>query len=862
MSLRKLLNHWRAEPTIFENIAAWRKIPPRPASYVQLPTTLHPELANILSQKGIDKLFFHQKETWDHALNNRNVIVATGTASGKTLAYNLPILNELIQTGESRALYIFPTKALGQDQYSELQTLTSNLGIQIRDSSARIDHSKSTYSIPIAIYDGDTKSKDRPAIRANARILITNPDMLHLGILPHHTQWVDFFSNLKFIVIDEMHIYRGVFGSHVANVIRRLKRISRFYGSKPRFFLTSATIANPIELGEKLIEEEVELVDQDGSSQGPKDFLVYNPPLVDEELGLRRSSLLESVRLAEDLIHYDTQTIIFGRSRRAVELILTYLRERILISEDSSHSHPDEIENSINIVRGYRSGYLPSQRRGIEDGLRAGKIRGVVATNALELGIDIGEMNASILSGYPGTIASTWQQAGRAGRGEKPSLAILVTTASPLDQFLAHNPDYFFGRSPEQALINPNNLLILLGHLRCALFELPFKRDEQFGNLTSAEVEEFINFLIQEGVAHQSGEKFFWMAEHYPADGISLRVASPKRILLQREEQGTWLTIGEVDYQSASWLVHPEAIYLQESRMYLVEELDFEHGIARITPAAVDYYTIPRVNTSIDLLSVKEKTDINGGEKFFGEIMVSSQVTGYKQVKWFTHEQIGVGELDLPSYELNTMGYWLSIDPEIVVQLRQEGLWNNDVNKYGSSWTKNRDLARARDNYKCQVCGLEESETSHHVHHKIPFRQFESHLQANQLSNLITLCPSCHRRVENVVRLRSGLSGLAFILNQIAPIILMCDSKDLGVYSEAQSSLTDDNPVIVLFERIPAGIGFSQRLYENHDRLFQNALQLVQNCPCQDGCPSCVGPAGENGLGGKQETIALLSQLA
>lgn len=856
MSLNKLLSHWKAEPTIYENITAWQNIPPRSAQFEELPPDLHPSLVKVLTRRGINHLYTHQSAAWEFARAGQNVIVVTGTASGKTLAYNLPILHSLIQSGESRALYLFPTKALGQDQFNELQGLTKNLAEINRNSES--SDLISLHPVPVAIYDGDTKAKDKSTIRAKSRIVITNPDMLHIGILPHHTQWMEFFSNLQYVVLDEIHVYRGVFGSHVANVIRRLKRIASFYGSNPKFFLTSATIANPVELGEKLIEEPVRLVDKDGSSHGPRNFLIYNPPFVDPELGLRRSSLLESVRLAEDLIHYDVQTIIFGRSRRAIELILTYLRENILPKETRSIPHSG---NEVGFIRGYRSGYLPSERRAIEDGLRSGTIRGVVATNALELGIDIGEMSASLLSGYPGTIASTWQQAGRAGRGEEVSLVVLVTTASPLDQFFAHNPEYFFGRSPEQALVNPDNLLLLLAHIRCALFELPFDRAETFGNLTIEEFSEIMTLLGQEGIAHESGDKFFWMADRYPAENISLRVASADRILLQVEEDGRWVTFGEVDHQSASWLVHPQAVYLQESRMYLVNELDFEKGLARLEPSSVDYYTIPRVDTNIDLISVSGKAAVRSGEKYFGEILVSSQVTGYKQVKWFTHEQLGTGELELPSLELQTMGYWLALDPGAVENLRQNGMWSSDPNKYGPTWHEQKERARARDNYQCQVCGLEEQGRAHHVHHKIPFRQFETYHQANRLSNLITLCPACHQRVEKAVRLRSGLSGLAYILNQIAPIFLMCDTKDLGVYSDAQSALADGNPTIVLFERIPAGIGFSQRLFEDHDLLIHNAHQLVTGCLCKEGCPSCVGPAGENGIGGKKESIELLKLL-
>lgn len=858
MKLNQLLSHWRAEPTIYENISEWRKLQPRSAHFKPFPQDLHPGLSQALNKHGIDDLYQHQSVTWDLARSGQNVIIVTGTASGKSLAYNIPILDTLLRQETGRALYIFPTKALGQDQFDELQGFSSDLITQdnqfINDSEDNQDIQN--YPIPVAVYDGDTKPNDRAGIRKKARILITNPDMLHMGILPHHTRWAEFFSHLRYIVIDEIHIYRGVFGSHVANVIRRAKRITQFYGARPQFFLTSATIANPVDLGNKLIEEPVGLVDQDGSSQGQRDFLIYNPPIVDQDLGIRRSSLLESVRLAEDLLHYDLQTIIFGRSRRSVELILTYLKQKISINDPDSSTQGDQ-----EIIRGYRSGYLPAERRAIEIGLRTGKVRAVVATNALELGIDIGAMSASVLTGYPGSIASTWQQAGRAGRGENPSLVILIASANPLDQFLAHNPDYFFGRTPENAFINPDNLLILLAHLRCALFELPIQIGDTYGVLRNEELTEILELLLQEGEIHKSGSKYFWMADSYPADAISLRVASPSRILLKTLQDGNWITIGEVDYGSAPWLVHPNAIYLQQSQMYHVDDLNLERGFAQLRPMSTDYYTIPKINTNIELIDQIESTEVSGGEKAYGEILVVSQVTGFRQVKWFTHESLGAEELDLPPSKLNTLGYWISIHPETVENLRQNGLWSSDPNRYGKSWNNQRDLARARDSYQCQVCGADEVGRAHHVHHITPFRQFSSAKVANQLENLVTLCPSCHRRVETSVRLRSGLSGLAYVLNNIAPIYLMCDSKDIGVYSDPQSTLAEGNPIVVLYERIPAGIGFSQRLYEIHDSLLNNAKDLVDNCLCNEGCPSCIGPAGENGYGGKQETMALISLL-
>lgn len=857
MSIEKLLSHWRAEPSIAANITEWKKIEARSAQYVQFPDDLHPSLVESLENQGIFNLYSHQETTWNISNHGENVVIVTGTASGKSLAYNLPVLNRLLKEEFARALYIFPTKALGQDQYQDLQKLVGN----IADSDSRSSEKSpnSTFPIQAGIYDGDTKAQDRRNVRERSRILITNPDMLHMGILPHHTRWSEFFSGLQFVIIDEVHTYRGVFGSHVANVIRRLKRIANFYGTRPQFLLTSATIANPDRFAEDLIEEPIHLVDQDGSARGPVNFLVYNPPIVNEDLGLRRSTLLESVRLAEDLFVYDIQTIIFGRSRRNIELILTYLRQNLALNEKES----DGLDGNqpSQSIRGYRSGYLPSERREIEYGLRDGKVRTVVATNALELGIDIGEMSASVLAGYPGSIASTWQQAGRAGRSEQPSLVVFITTASPLDQFFAHNPEYFFKRSPESALINPDNLLILLAHLRCALFELPFQAGEQFGNFPIESLEEILDLLVLEGQVHLSKDKYFWLADQYPSQDISLRVASPKNILLQIPDRDSWRTIGEVDYESGTWLVHPQAIYIQESQMYIVEELDLENGFARMRSYPADFYTVPKVDTQIELVHLDASEEIRGGHKQRGELLVTSQVVGYRQVKWFTHENLGAEKLDLPGNELSTSGYWLSVDQAVVDSLRDQGFWSSAPNYYGSSWKRQRDRTRERDNYTCQACFQPEGNQAYHVHHKIPFRQFDSPDEANRLENLITLCPSCHHRAETAVRLRSGLSGLAHVLYNIAPIFLMCDVRDLGVHSDPQSSLADGKPTIVIFERVPAGIGFSQRLFETHQELILNAYKLVKSCPCTDGCPSCVGPAGENGVGGKLETISLLSLL-
>jgi DEAD/DEAH box helicase domain-containing protein len=834
MPINSLLDFWKHDSDTAPNLFAWRTLPSRPAQTHPFPTDLPAPLSQALIAAGIHSLYSHQLAAWTHSRTRENIILSTGTASGKTLGYNLPVIAELISNPNSRALYLFPTKALTQDQLSTFTNLTPE-----------------TWNLPPAIYDGDTPQKDRSAIRKNARIVLSNPDMLHTGILPHHTNWLEFFANLKFIVIDEAHTYRGVFGSHVANVIRRLKRVANFYGAKPQFILASATIGNPKELAEKLIEESVTLVDNDGSGRGPRHFIIYNPPLVDESLGLRKSSLLEGVRLAQDLLRNNIQSVIFARSRRSVEIILTYLQENL----------QSEIGSQKSQIRGYRSGYLPHQRREIEKGLRDGSVKTVVATNALELGIDIGGLGAAILVGYPGTVASARQQAGRAGRGLESAVAVMVASASPLDQFLAHHPEYFFERSPEQALVNPDHLLILLEHLRCAMFELPFQKGEGFGTISAETIEEYLNFLVENNEAHLSQEKYFWMADQYPAANISLRSASPQGVVIQTTMEDRPVTIGTVDGESAVWMTHPGAIYLHEAQQYFVEELNLEQHIARLRPIASDYYTEPLRGTQVTVLSESAQATVQGAEKKWGELQVTTQVTGFRKRRWYTHENLGEEPLDLPPSELQTTGYWLSLSEETIARLREAGAWTNDPNDYGPDWGKIRDRVRARDDYKCQVCGALEASRQHDVHHKVPFKAFISREDANRLENLTTLCPTCHHKVEANVRMRSGLAGLAYVLGNLAPLFLMCDAGDLGTHIEPVENQSFGQPSVVLYDQIPAGIGFSEKLFEMHDELIARAHELVSECACPDGCPSCVGPGGENGYGGKQEALEILKEL-
>lgn len=833
--IKTILSRWRSHPNIAENVIDWRVLPPKSPEISPLPEALFPALTDSLAALGIRSLFSHQAKAYELIQDGHNIAVVSGTASGKTLCYNLPVLDSLLKQPEGKALYLFPTKALSQDQLTHLHTT--------------LDRVKPQDGLRAEIYDGDTPQHLRSQLRREASIILSNPDMLHTGILPHHTAWKDFFTALRFIVIDEMHTYRGVFGSHVANVLRRLKRVSRFYGSQPQFILTSATIANPQNLAEGLIEKPITVIDVDGSPHGERHFLIYNPPLLDKKLGIRQSSLLEGALLAGELLEEGIQTIVFGRTRRSIELILTYLRQR------------GAFENP-NRVRGYRSGYLPRERRAIEEGLRRGEVQGVVATSALELGIDIGGIDASVLIGYPGSIAATRQQAGRAGRKLAPSLSILVTAPNALDQYLARHPEYFFDRSPERALIAPDNLLILLQHIRCAAFELPFQHREGFGAIPAERLVPFLDLLAQNGELHQQGERYFWMADRYPAADISLRNASPDQItLIVKGEPGHQQRIGQVDLNSAHWMVHPDAVYLHEGTSYLVEDLDLDAGAAYLRQVAVDYYTQAKQESQVEEKRVIKASQAIGAIKTLGDILVTTQVVGYRKVRWFTHEFLGGGEVDLPPTHLNTVGYWISLADATVEKLKDRMLWNADPNDYGPNWERIRKRVLQRDGNRCQVCGTSNGNHPLHVHHIQPFRSFPDRETANQLQNLITLCPTCHRQAETSVRIRSGMAGFSYVLHNLAPLLLMCDGEDIGMHYDPNSPLGDGNPTVVFYDNIPGGLGLCENLYELHNDFMRQGYETVSQCECEGGCPSCVGPVGEEISGGKIETLAILKAL-
>ena len=840
-------------------VAAWERIPPRPARTAPFPASLDPRLVAALKARGIESLYTHQAQAIEAVAHGEHIAVVTSTASGKTLCYNLPVLDALLKNPATTALYIFPTKALAQDQLAALRELIDALDT----------------NIPAQTYDGDTPRDRRRATRNAGGIVITNPDMLHTGILPHHTQWAGLFQNLRFVVLDELHTYRGVFGSHLANVIRRLKRIAAFYGSAPQFICCSATIANPLELAQKLLDAPspvrqergrvgvgVTLIDDDGAPRGEKHFILLNPPMIDPALGQRRSYTLEARDVAARFLAAGIQTIVFARARLTTEVLLTYLRDAL------SAAGPQGVDPQT--IRGYRGGYLAQERREIERGLREGSVRGVVATNALELGVDIGQLGAAVLAGYPGTIASAWQQAGRAGRRNDTSVAMMVASASPLDQYLVAHPRYFFERSPEHGLIAPDNLVILLNHVKCAAFELPFEAGEAFGSV--GPVDEFLDVLAEEGLVHRSGKSFRWIADSYPANGLSLRSGTDDTItIISRPDRSekparSDITIGQMDRLSAPTLIHEGAIYLHEGQQYLVERLDWEAGQALVKPVQVDYYTDASSSTDVRVLEESAHEDMGRTARSHGEVLITSLVTGYRKIKLYTHEVLGWGQVTLPEQEMRTSAYWQSISQDAAERLVAEGilLLPND---YGPSWNKARDAARARDGNRCRSCGAPEREgRQHDVHHLHPFREFgyargvnDDDQVANALDNLITLCPACHHRAEVSRGMRTALGGLAHALGNLAPLYLMCDPRDIGIAAEQRSTFSS-LPTITLYERIPAGIGFAQTLYDLHNELLIAARDLIAACPCDGGCPACIGP-GASDAEAKQQTIRLLNVL-
>jgi len=850
MAIDSVVHLLRTDPKFAPNVAAWERIPAREAVSAPPPEELRADLRDALRRRGIEHLYAHQAEAAAAALRGENVVLATGTASGKTLAYNLPILHQRLADPLSTVIYLFPTKALAQDQAAELARWEEVLGLG---------------ELGLRMYDGDTPQSRRTEYRRSARMLITNPDMLHVGILPHHTRWADFLSRLRYVVLDELHVYRGVFGSHMANVLRRLRRVCTFYqagsesGAGVQFLASSATIANPRELAERLIDSPVALFDRDGSPRAARHIVLYNPPLVNPSLGLRRSFIRETQEIVLRLLREGVQTAVFGRTRRTVELLLAALREYAAADGIDPHS-----------VRGYRAGYLSEERREIEAGLRSGSVRCVVATSALELGVDIGSLGAAVIAGYPGTVASFWQQAGRAGRREGESLAVLVASMDPLDQFLMGHPEFLLGRSPEHARINPANLAILSNHLRCAAFELPFAPGERFGSL---EVGELMAALAEDGELYraENGE-ISWVGETYPAAAVSLRTAGTDRVIVQEIREGTARMIGEVDRSAAPSWVHPGAIYLHEGRTYFIESLDWPAGIAVARPIDTDYYTEASTNVEFDVLAVRDSSEGGALRRAWGDLHVTASTGAFRQVRRTTGETVGHGEIDLPPNEFQTVGCWLWIAPDTLGEFEGEArefLALIGPNDYGPSWPEARRAARERDEFRCGRCGApERMRREHDVHHLVPFRSFgyipgtnENHKIANALENLVTLCNACHQKLEAQQGTHTALGGLAHALHNLAPLLLMCDARDVGVSVELRGKETG-SPTITFFDNLAEGLGLSDELYGSLPQLLSSAASLIRNCQCLTGCPACVGPVAPGAGPVKQVALRLAEILS
>jgi DEAD/DEAH box helicase domain-containing protein len=730
MQLEMLLDEWRRTPAFLNQVSTWHVAPARPAKFQPLPGWFHEELASALGQRGIHQMYSHQHTAVEHVHNGRHVMVVTPTASGKTLCYNAPVLDAICKDTSSRALYIFPTKALSQDQVAELHELVGHLQTQIQSFT----------------YDGDTPLHARQKIREAGHIVVTNPDMLHSAVLPHHTKWLRLFENLKYVIIDEAHIYRGVFGSHVANVIRRLMRICKFYGSSPQFILSSATVANPGELGRELVGDDVEVVDESGAPQGERHTIFYNPPIVQPQLGLRRSSLQEANRIGVRMLKEGISTIAFVKARTQVEVLASYWKNGV----------PERMRTQ---VVGYRGGYLPNERRQIERDLRNGIIRGVVSTNALELGVDIGSLDASITVGYPSSIASFRQQSGRAGRRMGLSASFFIANASALDQYMVTHPEAVLEGSPESARVYPENLLILCDHLKCAAYELPFAQDESFGVETTSEL---LDYLVGHRVLHQGADgKYFWMSDTLPSHGVSLRSAAQDNVVIIDQTRAKPLVIGETDRFSALTTLHEEAIYLHQSKSFQVEKLDLENGKAFVRAVEADYYTDAELAVRLRVLDVLEEQPTPTAVHCTGEVMVNAMATLFKKIKFETHENLGWGKIHLPEAELHTMAYWAQWQPTTLP-------YNNE------EW-------------------------------------------------------------------ESALMGAANALRHAASLLCMCATSDLHMAVEIRDFLTA-SPTIYLYDAYPGGIGLAERVYRTKEEVFSAALDMVEGCPCESGCPACVGP--------------------
>ncbi|WP_434026779.1 DEAD/DEAH box helicase [[Pseudomonas] boreopolis] len=767
----------RLERRYRDRITGSFTIPGREGRYAPIPDDVPAELKAALRARGIERLYSHQAEAWEATQRGEHVAIVTPTASGKSLCYTLPVVSAAMQ-GDAKALYLFPTKALAQDQVAELLELNraGDLGVKA------------------FTFDGDTPGDARQAIRLHGDIVVSNPDMLHQAILPHHTKWAQFFENLRYVVIDEIHTYRGVFGSHVTNVLRRLKRICAFYGAEPQFILCSATIGNPHAHAEALVEQRVHAIVESGAPSGDKHMLLWNPPVVNPDLGLRASARSQSNRIARIAIKSGLKTLVFAQTRLMVEVLTKYLKDIF----DHDPRKPARI-------RAYRGGYLPTERREVERAMRAGDIDGIVSTSALELGVDIGALDVVILNGYPGSVAATWQRFGRAGRRRQPALGVLVASSQPLDQYVVRHPDFFADASPEHARIAPDQPLILFDHIRCAAFELPFLAGEAFGPVDPAV---FLEALAESGVVHQEGERWEWIADSYPANAVSLRSVAEGNFVVVDRSDGKQQIIAEVDYSAAALTLYEGAIHMVQSTPYQVERLDWDGRKAYVTRTHVDYYTDSIDYTKLKVLDRFDGSAAGRGDSHHGEVHVVRRVAGYKKIRYYTHENIGYGPVNLPDQELHTTAVWW--------QLPQATLLREFA-----------DRQAALDGFLGAAYAL-------HIVATVAVMADARDLQ---------------KAVGN------GDGAWFAIADESGRGQVRGAEREGGV--ELQQSFV---PTVYLYDNFPGGVGLSEPLWRRQAELVQRAGELVQRCDCKAGCPACVGPvlaAQEEGRGDSPKTLAL-----
>ena len=735
-------------------------IPGRSADLRPLPLDLPAALAAALRARGVLSLYSHQAQAWQAAKEGRNLVVATPTASGKSLCYSLPVIAAAMEQG-AKALYLFPTKALAQDQVADLLELNAagNLGLRA------------------ATFDGDTPGDARQAIRLNGDIVVSNPDMLHQAILPHHTKWAQFFENLRYVVIDEVHTYRGVFGSHVANVIRRLKRVCAFYGVRPQFILCSATIGNAAEHARALIEEDVEAILESGAPTGDKHILLWNPPVVNPDLGIRASARSQANRIARLAIKSGLKTLVFCQSRLMVEVLTKYLKEVF-----------DHDPRKPRRIRAYRGGYLPTERREVEREMRSGSIDGIVSTSALELGVDIGSLDVVVLNGYPGSIAQTWQRFGRAGRRQKPSIGVMVASSQPLDQYVVRHPEFFSQATPEHARIEPDQPLILMDHVRCAAFELPFVDSDAFGPV---EPGPWLEVLEESGVLHHEGDRWEWIADSYPAQAVNLRSVADGNFVVVDRTDGRQTIVAEVDYSAAALTLYEGAIHMIQSEPFQVERLDWEGRKAYVQRTQVDYYTDAIDYTKLKVLDEVEGERAGQGTAHHGEVHVVRRVSGYKKIRFHTHENIGYGPVNLPDQELHTTSVWWQLPQRV----------------------------------------LDEAFESRQ-------RALDGFLSASYALHLVAQVSVMAEGRDLQKAVGSG-DGAWFV------------SADAGGRGQVRSAESGEvvpdqtrgfTPTLFLYDNYPGGVGLSLPLFERREELRLAAASLISSCECKGGCPACVGP--------------------